>query len=117
MARRRSRSKTDRLLLQDVAELIQTALPNRAAFGDPISRDRESRGFDAAGANAPGLLGPDQAAVLQHLEMLHHRRERDLERLGEARYGDRAPAELLENGAPGGVAEGMKDHVDAGLRG
>ena len=99
---------------EEVAEAIEATLPERAATGDPALRDGEPRGLHAAGADAADLCRANETAVFEHLQMLDDRCDGDCKRSGEARNGGGAVAQLLDDGATGGVAEGVEDAVDAG---
>src|SRR5271165_2927752 len=102
-------------LSQEIAQPVKPAFPHRAAVADPSVRHRKAAGFDSAGAYPPGLFGLDQAAFLQHLQVLNDGRQRDAEWLCQPRHRYGSLAEPLQNGPAGGVAEGMEDTVDIGF--
>src|SRR5690606_18852840 len=58
------------------------------------------------------FLGGHERASFEYLDVLHHGRERDAERLGDGRDRRLAVAKLLDDPAEGGIAEGLKDALD-----
>ena len=50
---------------------------------------------DLAGSDPPGFRGADQAAVLEHPQVLDHRGERDSKWFGERAHRERSLAEAL----------------------
>src|SRR6266404_1623026 len=47
---------------QQFSQAVEARVPKRTAIGDPALGDTEAFRFDAAGADAPNLLGPHQPA-------------------------------------------------------
>src|SRR5262249_31515731 len=76
-----------------VTEAVEAALPVGAALGDPAPPPAERARLDAARAHPPNLLGADEAARLQHLQVLHNRRQRHWQRSRELAHRRRAAAE------------------------
>jgi hypothetical protein len=99
---------------EEVPKAIEATLPERAATGNPAFGYGEACRFHVAGADAADFFRADEAAVFENLEMLDNRGNGDGKRSGEAGDGGRSIAELLDDGAAGGVAEGMEDATDAG---
>lgn len=112
--RRRARSRIR--FGEDVAEAVEAAFPRGAAIADPLFEGGEAGGVEAAGANAAGLFGVDEAGFFEHFQVLGDGGKRDSERGGEAGDGLRAVAKAFDDGAPGGVAEGVEDAVDVNRR-
>lgn len=79
---------------------------------DPFLHVRKRFGVDAACANPANLLCAYEPARLQHLEVLNHSRQRDLEGLRQIRNRGRAAAEPLHYRQARGIAKGMEDAVD-----
>lgn len=94
--------------LEEVGEAIEAELPVRAMLLDPLFKQRKAGGLDAAGANAADFFGANEIALFEDLQMLANRRERDAERLSQPRDRDGPPAQQVENGAAGGIAERVK---------
>src|SRR6185369_1961971 len=59
-----------------VAEPVEPGFPGGALSRDPGLRRPERVRLDAAGPHPAGLLGPDQATGLEHLQVLQHRGQR-----------------------------------------
>ena len=88
------------------------SFPHRTAIGDPLLQQRKFCRFDAAGADPSDLLGVHQSAFLQHLQVLNHRCQSDVE--GRGQPGDRKGsfAELLYYCPPRAIAERVEHAVD-----
>src|SRR5688572_2976063 len=71
------------LLVQNLAEAVETVLPHAAAIVDPALGGAQALLVHAAGAHPPDLLGPHETAVFEHGEVLHDGGQRHGERLGE----------------------------------
>jgi hypothetical protein len=72
------------LFSQQVAEAIETALSKRATTRDPAFCYGEPCRLHAAGTDATDLLGADETALFEHLQVLDDRGERHIERSGKA---------------------------------
>ena len=72
-------------------------------------------GPQAAGNRASGFVAAHEPGIRQHVEMLHHRRQRHRERLGEFadRYGV-GLAQARQQRAPGGVGKRREGAVEIG---
>ena len=70
-------------LFKEHAEAVEALFPDRPVVRDPFLEGVETRRLDAAGANPAELLGVDEGALLEHLQMLDDRGKRDAERLGQ----------------------------------
>src|SRR5579871_621146 len=70
-------------LCEQIAKLIETPFPNRAAVTNPLLCEGKSRGFDAAGAHPPHFFGAHQPTLFQNLQVLNDRCQGDLERAGQ----------------------------------
>ncbi len=69
-------------------------------------------GAQAAGDRASGLVADDEAGVRQDVDVLHHRRQRHREGLGEFADRNRVGfAQACEQCAPGRVGEGRESAV------
>src|SRR5207244_1827846 len=99
--------------LEEVAQAIEPALPDRAPIADPPLRHRKPLRLDAAGAHAADLFGAHQAALLEHLQVLDDGGESELQRVRKARHRYRSRAELLQNGAARGIAQGVEHAIDS----
>jgi hypothetical protein len=75
----------------------------------------ESRRLDAACAHTAEFLGVGQAAFLKYLHVLRDRGERNTERGRQFRNGQRPPAQPVQNGPPGRIAQCMKQAIDIDL--
>ena len=69
----------------------------------------ERSGVEAAEMGATTHLAADQPGVLQHLDVLRGRRERDREGFRELADRSLAAGELAKHPPARGVAEGVKD--------
>src|SRR5208283_2443252 len=99
-------------LRQKISQTVQSALPYRTAILDPLLEGSEASRIELASAHSPRLLGGRRIIFMQHLEVLNHRRQRDVERSCKARNRLRAVGEPLHNGPPGGITESVKYAVD-----
>ena len=59
---------------EQIAQLIEAALPRRPPVPNPLLDHRKSRSFDAASSHASDLLGMHQSALFEHLQVLGDRR-------------------------------------------
>ena len=73
---------------------------------------RERAGFEAAHVRAAAHLAADQAGVLQRLDVLGGRGERDRERLGKLPDRALAVGEIAQHLAARAVAEGVEERVE-----
>lgn len=82
------------------AEPIGSAFGRRALLAEPEMKHIESAGAKTDGPHPAILLRRDDTRVLEHAEVLEHRRERDREATGERRHSRWPIRENLDNGAP-----------------
>jgi len=69
-------------------------------------------GLELTAHDAPGFAARDQSCVAQHVEMLHHRRQRHRERLRQIAHRDPvALAEPRQQRPPGWIGESGKSAV------
>ena len=99
------------ILVQQVAQLIQTFVPASSLITQPLFRRLKTRCAEPGGAHPAGLFGMDQPTVFQHLEMLRNSGDGDIERRGEMRNRSRTAAQSFDYGAAGGVTQSMEDAV------
>jgi hypothetical protein len=99
---------------EELAEAVQAAFPGGAAVIEPLAGGGEAGGFEAAGADASFLFGADELGVLEDLEVLDDGGEGEVKGFGEARDRHGAVTEALQEGAAGGVTEGVEDTADVG---
>src|SRR5215218_7893217 len=95
-----------------LTKAVEATLPARAPCADPSLRGPQRRRLDAAGPYAPNLLGADEAAHLQHLNVLYHRRQRHRQRLGELAHRGRSAAQALDDQHPAGIGQRVKDAIE-----
>ena len=95
--------------------MIQAAFPVQALLFQPGLRLFERARGDLLRTNATHFARLDQAAVLQHIQVLGKRRQGHVEGTGE--FGDRGRtgAQTLQDGAAGGVGQALKYAIE--LRG
>ena len=84
-------------------------------LGDPLLDRAHRRRLETACADAADLLGADQAALLQHVDVLDDGRQRHRERLGELADRGRALAQPGDDRAPARVGEGTEGPVERGI--
>src|SRR5215471_1957800 len=72
---------------------------------EPCRLFLQSARAELAGTNATDLLCDDEPGQLQDTDVLHHPREGHVELLGKVRDRSVGTSELLQNAAPGGIAE------------
>src|SRR5580698_1655313 len=98
---------------------IDHAVGSRFPYGSltryPLLGFRQSALHQLAGARAPRLSRPDQAAALEQRNMLHERRQRHVEWRCKHGYRLLAPAERADDRAPGRIGESVEDVADASL--
>ena len=71
-------------------------------------------GIDFAGDRAALLVSRDQPGVGEHVEVLHHRRQRHVERLRQFAHGKRlAGCQPRQQAAPGAIRQRGKDQIEA----
>jgi hypothetical protein len=69
--------------------------------------------LEPARPHAPNLLRADDPAFFEHAKMLHHRRQRHIERLSQRTDGARPGGEPLDDGTTRRLRERMKRPVNA----
>ena len=65
------------------AEPVEALFPAGAPLGDPLLGRPQRARLDAAGAHPSHLLGANQPACFEHVQVLDHRRQRHRERSSE----------------------------------
>src|SRR6185436_12714314 len=98
---------------EHLAEAVETTLPRRAAVADPVSRHAESHEVELTGPDASHFLGANETAALEHLEVLRHGGQRNIQRSGELAHRRRPSAQLLDHATARGVADGVKHAIHA----
>ena len=93
-------------------EPIQARLPNRTLLDQPTFSIGHGGWLQPAGANAPTLLGFNEADGLQHPDVLHQARQRHVEWLGELPDRGLALAQTLKDGSPGWVRKSSEHTVE-----
>jgi hypothetical protein len=90
---------------QERGEIIQSLLPEAPVAVDPLRRFTQGTG--AKPADAPLCVDAplDQAGTLQHPQMARHRRQRDIERLGESADRRFTPRESRQDRASRRIGE------------
>jgi len=95
-------------------ELVEAARPEAALRLQPVLRRGERFRLQPAGAHAARLLGRDEAALLEQLEVLQEARQGHGEGPREVAHGSRPAAERFHHGPAGRVGEGAERVVEAG---
>jgi hypothetical protein len=106
------------IVLHKGGETVEIIGPEALVAVEPIHRLLHWLRGEPACDDTAGLLACDQASVRQHVEMLHDRRQRHVERLGE--LTDRkgvAVGQPREQRAPRRVSERGKGLVQEPIRG
>ena len=64
----------------------------------------------------PGLLALDEPGAGQHVEVLHHRRQRHRKRCGDFADGQlRLTRQTVDNGAPGRIGKRSEGQIEPGI--
>ncbi len=95
--------------------MIEPLGPELFVTIEPLERVAHRLGIEAAGDGAPGLAAVDQPGIGQHVEMLHHGRQRHRKRRRE--FADREPRLLGKphhQRTPGGVGKRRKGAIEVG---
>jgi hypothetical protein len=71
------------LFLQECGQATELLGPEPFVAIEPLERLAHRRGVETAGDAAPCFPARDQTGIRKHVEMLHDRRQRDFERLGQ----------------------------------
>ena len=100
------------VLVEDLAEAVETFLPCNPVEVGPVFEGLEASGVELALAHTASLSGEDESAMLQHLQVLPDRCQRDSQGSGEGADGLRPGFQRLNDAAPCLVAEGVKDVID-----
>jgi len=88
--------------------------PLAAALVQPTLKSLERFRLDPAGAHAALFLRGDELAIFQKLHMLHNSCEGHVQWRSDLAYGFWTRSQLLDNGAPSGVREGLENVVEVG---
>src|SRR6516225_1022523 len=99
---------------QILAEPIEAVLPLDPPGVDPLLGLAERLRLDGAGAHPTNLLRSHEARVLQHAEVLHHRRQRHRERPSQLTDRSWSTAQPLYHRPARQVGEGMEQVVEIG---
>ena len=102
------------LLAQEALEDVEPLGPEALVEPQPFVGAGERSGVEAAPVGAAAHLPADQSGLLERLDVLGGRRERDRERLGELADRARAARELAQHPPPRGVAQRVKDGIEFG---
>ena len=95
--------------------MIEAFAPEALVAVEPFIGFRHRFGAKPAGDRAAALVARDQPGIRQHVEMLHHRRQRHRERFGQR--ADREAvglAQASEQSAPRLVGERGEGAVERG---
>jgi hypothetical protein len=99
-------------VVQDVGEAVEVPLPDRAVLGDPLLERAHRAGLEPAPPDAADLLRAHEAAALQHVEVLHHGRQRHVQRCGELAHRCRAARQADDHRAAALVGERVERPVE-----
>src|SRR5208283_2078650 len=100
------------LLAQEPLENVEPAGPEALVEAQPVVGAGERPRVEPAPVRAPAHLAPDEPGVLERLDVLRRRRQRNRERLGELGHRPLAAGEFPKHPPPCGVAEGVEDGVE-----
>src|SRR3954466_14560159 len=92
--------------IEVLAEPVEGLVPELAVVLEERRGVLEGRTLDPRGPQPPVLPARDKPRLLEHLQVLGHRLQRDRERLGELvdrRLAAREPREDLPSGGGGGA--------------
>src|SRR5262245_61471467 len=100
------------LRAEEAFEHLQPVGPEALVEAEPLVGAGERAGGEAAQMRAAAHLAPEQPGVLQHLDVLRGRRERDRE--GGCQLADRTRTlgEVAQHLPARGVAKGMKNGIE-----
>jgi len=94
------------------AKPVEAPFPARSSLRDPVLGRPQRRRLDAEGPYPADLLGPDESARFQDLEVLQHARERHGERLGQRADRSGPAAQPLYHEPPGRVRQGLEQEIE-----
>jgi hypothetical protein len=94
-----------------VTEAIKSVFPSSALVADPRLGRSQATQLQVAGADPAALSGPDKAAVLEHLQVLHDRWQGHVERLGQFAHRGRTCDKAFDHAPPSAVSQSLKDPV------
>jgi hypothetical protein len=94
-----------RALAEDVAEAVEAVLPRRSLEAQPLLGAPQAGWIDLAGADASGLLRPNQLARLEHLQVLDRGRNRHAEEARQLAHRGRAAGQALDDRPPVGIGD------------
>src|SRR5262245_32333315 len=100
-------------LLEVPAQLVQALLPEAPVELDPVGDALTRARLQAASAPLRLAAALDQPRALEHLEVLGHRGQADVEGLRDLEHRGFARSEAREDRAPRGVGEGGKGGAEA----
>jgi hypothetical protein len=72
----------------------------------------QRRRLDPAGPHTPDLFRANEAARLEHVKVLYHRRQRHRQRPGEFADRGRSAAQPLDDHPSIGIRQRVKDSID-----
>jgi hypothetical protein len=100
---------------ENLAQAVESALPAGAAFGDPPFGESQAARIDAAGPHSTELLGPDDAALFEDLQVLNDCRQRHVERLRQVADRHRSGAQAFNDGSAGWLRQCVEDAIDGAI--
>ena len=100
---------------EQVLQAVEIGLPELLVEGEPVLRGLERLGVEADHAAGAAALALDEGGALEDVEVLGDGGEGDGVGLGELADGLLAADDVAEEGAAGGIGEGVEDRVEAGL--
>jgi hypothetical protein len=100
---------------ENVTQAVESSLPEGAALGDPPFGESQAARIHAAGPDPADLLGLDDAALFQDLEVLNDCRQGQIERLGQVTDRHGSDAQPLHDGSARGFRQCVEDSIDGDI--
>src|SRR6516165_7057299 len=101
-------------LVEIGGQAVEAGFPFRAPRLQPVLHLVQPRRAELAAAHPPHFARAGEPGLLQHGEMLQHRRHGHLQRLRQLAHRGRAAREALQHGAASRVGEGLEGEVEGG---
>src|SRR5215212_8714299 len=95
-----------------MVQLIEAAFPVLTLRYHPVLREFQRLGRELIGSYPSCLAGPNQTAVLQHIQVLGERRQRHRERSRQLAHRGRAATQPLQDRSSCRVGEGLKNTIE-----
>jgi len=99
-------------VVEDVAQDVEPTLPDSSMLGNPVLDRAHRARFEPAGADPADLLGTNEPAALEHVEVLQHGRQRNPQRRRELAHRGGATGQPRDDRAAVAIGQSVKRLIE-----